>query len=103
MFLGFCNFYRRFIKNCSDIAHTLFDLTRKEVPFIWASPQETSFQTLIQAFVTAPVLALLDHSRPFQLITDASDFMTGAILEQPDALNCWHPVVYHSKSLQPAD
>ena len=44
-FLGFCNFYRKFIKNFSDIACTLFDLTRKEVPFIWASPQETSFWT----------------------------------------------------------
>ena len=92
MFLGFCNFYRHFIKNFSDIAHALFDLTRKEVPFIWASPQETSFQTLIQGFVTSPVLALPDHSKPFRLITDASDFATGAILEQPDALNHWHPV-----------
>ena len=50
-----------------------------------------------------PVLTLPDHSRPFRLITDASDFATGAILEQPDALNHWHPVAYHSKSLQPAE
>ena len=42
-FLGFCNFYRQFIKNFSDIAQALFNLTRKKVPFIWASPQETSF------------------------------------------------------------
>ena len=103
VFLGFCNFYRQFIKNFSDIACTLFDLTRKEVPLIWAPPQETSFRTLIQAFVTAPVLALPDHSRPFRLITDTSDFVTGTILEQPDALNHWHPVAYHSKSLQPAE
>lgn len=37
------------------------------------------------------------------MITDASDFATGAILEQPDALNRWHLVAYHSKSLQPAE
>ena len=103
VFLGFCNFYRRFIKNFSDIARTLFNLTRKEAPFIWASPQEMSFRTLIQAFVTAPVLALPDHFKPFRLITDASGFATGTILEQPDALICWHPVAYHSKSLQPAE
>ena len=42
-------------------------------------------------------------SRPFWWITDASDFLTGAILEQPDALNWWHPVAYHSKSLQLAE
>ena len=51
----------------------------------------------------APVLALPDHTKPFHLITDASDFATGAILEQPDALNRWHPVAYHSKTLQPAE
>jgi hypothetical protein len=102
-FLGFCNFYRRFIKNFSDVARPLFDLTKKGVAFLWTQSQTTSFQTLIQAFVTAPVLALPDHDKPFRLITDASDFATGAILEQPDALNRWHPVAYHSKSLQPAE
>src|ERR1700687_4103243 len=102
-FLGFCNFYRRFIKDFSNIARPLFDLTRKDVPFHWHKPQEEAFRTLINAFTTAPVLALPDHSKPFCLITDASDFATGAILEQPDALNRWHPVAYHSKSLQPAE
>jgi hypothetical protein len=102
-FLGFCNFYRHFIEGFSDIARPLTDLTRKDVPFCWTKPQETAFQTLIQAFTTAPVLALPDHSKPFRLITDASDFATGAILEQPNALNRWHPVAYHSKTLQPAE
>jgi hypothetical protein len=86
-----------------NIARPLTDLTRKDVPFCWTKPQETAFQTLIQVFTTAPVLALPDHSKPFRLITDASDFATGAILEQPDALNRWHPVAYHSKTLQPAE
>ena len=84
-FLGFCNFYRRFIKDFSLIARPLFELTKKGVPFLWAPSQESSFRSLITAFTTAPVLALPDHNRPFRLITDASDFATGAILEQPDA------------------
>jgi hypothetical protein len=41
--------------------------------------------------------------QPFRLITDASDFALGAILEQPDALNRWHPVAFYSKSMQPAE
>ena len=64
-FLGFCNFYRRFIKNFSDVARPLFDLTKKGVAFLWTQSQTTSFQTLIHAFVTAPVLALPDHDKPF--------------------------------------
>jgi len=46
---------------------------------------------------------LLDHKKPFTLITDASDYATGAILEQKDALGRSHPIAYFSKSLQPAE
>ena len=102
-FLGFCNFYRRFIKDYSAVARPLFNLTKKDTPFLWDSAAESAFRSLILAFTTAPVLALPDHDKPFRLITDASDFATGAILEQPDALNRWHPVAFLSKSLQPAE
>ena len=53
--------------------------------------------------MTAPVLALPDHDKPFQLITDTSAFATGAILEQPDTLNRWHSIAYYSKLLQPVE
>ena len=98
-FLGFCNFYRRFIKDYSVIARPLFSLTQKDVPFAWGPDQESAFRALIHEFTKAPVLALPDHSLPFRLITDASDFAIGAILEQPDALNRWHPIAFYSKSL----
>ncbi len=61
-FLGLCNFYQWFIENYSTIARPLFDLTKKDVPFLWDGAAETTFQALIQAFTTAPVLALPDHS-----------------------------------------
>jgi transposase InsO family protein len=51
----------------------------------------------------APLFALPDSTKLYRLITDASDYTAGAIIEQPDALNCWHPVAYFSKSLQPAE
>jgi transposase InsO family protein len=101
-FLGFCNFYRHFIKDYSTTVHPLFDLTLKNIPFVWDTPQDSAFRALIHAFTTAPLLALPDHNRLFRLITDASDFAVGAILEQPDALNRYHPVAYFSKSFQPA-
>jgi hypothetical protein len=98
-FLGFCNFYRRFIHDYSKIAHPLFHLTKKDVPFTWTTTQQSAFDTLIHSFTVTPVLLLPDRTRPFRLITDASDFAIGAILEQPDLLNQWHLVAYHSKSL----
>jgi hypothetical protein len=53
--------------------------------------------------ITSPVLMLLDHKKLFMLITDASDYVTGAILEQRDALERSHPIAYFLKSLQPAE
>jgi len=53
--------------------------------------------------ITLPVLMLPDHKKPFTLITNASDYTTGAILEQRDALGRSHPIAYFSKSLQPAE
>ena len=102
-FLGFCNFYCHFIKDYSTIARPLFNLTMKDTPFLWGPNQQTAFATLLHAFISAPVLALPNHSKPFRLITDASNFATGAILKQPNALNHWHPVAYHSKALQPVE
>jgi hypothetical protein len=55
-FLGFCNFYRRFIHDYSKIAHPLFQLTKKDMPFTWTTDTQAAFDTLIHAFTTAPVL-----------------------------------------------
>ena len=102
-FLGFCNFYRRFVKNYSELARPLFDLTKKGELFIWTEPQDTAFTGLQDALTSSPVLLLPDYGRPFTLYTDASDYATSAILEQDDVLGRSHPVAYYSKSLQPAE
>ena len=44
-FLGFCNFYRRFIKDYSKIAKPLNQLTGKE-GWKWGAEQQTAFDTL---------------------------------------------------------
>jgi hypothetical protein len=103
LFLGFCNFYQCFIHDYSKIAHPLFQLTKKDMPFTWTTDTQAAFDTLIRAFTTAPVLMLPDCMHPFRLVMDASNFAMGAILEQPDLFNCWHPVTYFSKLLLPAE
>jgi hypothetical protein len=102
-FLRFCNFYRRFVKDYSHIARPLFNLTKKETPWNWTTECNTAFETLRQTMITSLVLMLPDHEKPFTLITDASDYATGAILEQRDTLGQSHPITYFSKSLQPAE
>jgi len=97
-FLGFCNFYRHIVQDYSTLARPLFDLTKKDMPWAWTHLQETVFTALQHALTSAPVLILLDYNKPFTLITDASDYATGSILEQDNALGRSHPVAFYSKS-----
>jgi len=85
------------------LAQPLFNLTKKDVPFHWDQAEEQAFRDLQSALTSAPVLILPDYEKPFTLITNASDYATGNILEQEDAFGCSHPVAYFSKSLQPAE
>jgi hypothetical protein len=55
-FLGFCNFYRRFIWNYSDITIPLTWLTRSNIQWVWSTECQTAFYTLKQAYTEAPVL-----------------------------------------------
>ena len=51
----------------------------------------------------APVLILPDYDKPFTLITNASDYATGSILEQDNMLGWSHLVAFYSKLLQPIE
>ncbi len=51
-FVGFANFYRRFINGFSSIVQPLTNLTRKGTPWIWDRKCETAFNTLKKAFTT---------------------------------------------------
>ena len=82
--LGFTNFYRRFIKNYAMLALPLNDLTRKDspTPFKLTPEALASFEAMRDTFQTAPLLVHFDHSKPSFLHTDASDFAIAAILSQ---------------------
>lgn len=72
-FLGLAGYYRKFVKHFTIIARPLNDLLKKGTMFMWTAIHEDSFQSLKQALVSSPVLALPDFSKPFQFQTDASD------------------------------
>jgi len=99
-FLGFVNFYRRFIWDFSAKARPLFDLTRSEQVWTWSRMEQVAFEDLKTVVTTAPVLVSLQESDPFQIEVDSSDFATGAVLSQQSMMDGkWHPVVFYSKSL----
>ena len=97
-FLGFGNFYRRFIDHFSDIAKPLNELTQKNRQWEWTAECQKAFDTLKQRFASAPVLTMPDWTRPFVIESDASKWASGAVLRQRDANGDLHPCAYLSKS-----
>ena len=81
-FLGFANFYRRFVRDFARIAHPLNDLTRKDQRFDWGTQQQQAFEELRNAFTTAPILSLWDPERPTRIEVNASGYATGGTLMQ---------------------
>ncbi|VDC04290.1 unnamed protein product [Peniophora sp. CBMAI 1063] len=101
-FLGFCNFYRRFIKDFSHIARPLHRLTG-DVPWEWGVEQQLAFEELKLRITSEPVLVIPVGDSPFRVEADASDFAMGAVLSQKAADGKWHPIAYFSKSLSKAE
>ena len=99
-FLGFANFYRRFIKDFAKIASPLTRLTG-DVPFRWTEQENQAFERLKQIFITEPVLAQFDPDRETVVETDSSGYAVGGTLSQYDDQGVLRPVAYFSKKNNP--
>ena len=97
-FLGFCNFYQVFIKNFSDIACPLNDLTCKNKQFIWSTEHNAAFLCLKEVCSNYPVLRTPDWSKQFVMETDASGYALGVVIAQ-EFEDGVHPIAFHSHSL----
>jgi hypothetical protein len=89
-FLGFANFYRRFIKGYSRVILPLTRLLKKNYTFVWDDRAEEAFNNIKQAFQGADILRHFDPTLETVIETDSSDFAISAILSQ-----------YHGKQLRP--
>ncbi|KAL0186329.1 hypothetical protein M9458_017999, partial [Cirrhinus mrigala] len=104
-FLGFSNFYRRFIQNYSSITAPLTSLLRgKPKNLIWNPAAHEAFQRLKEIFSTPPLLHHPDPELPFTVEVNASTTGVGAVLSQavgkPPLL---HPCAFYSRKLSPAE
>jgi hypothetical protein len=97
-FLGFVNFYRRFIHNYARIASPLHRLTGL-APWSWSSKEQQAFQDLKSAATSAPVLAIPADNAPYHIEADSSGYTTGTVLSQLQPDGFWHPVAFLSKTL----
>ena len=99
-FVGFVNFYRRFIQNFSTIAQPLFNLTRSDHTWNWGTKEQEAFKCLKMVVTTAPILVLPQDLEPFCIKANSSDFASRAVLSQQlPREEKWHLVAFYSKSL----
>ena len=103
IFLGFANFYRKFIDNYSRIVTPITALLKKNVRFHWAREADKAFRTLKTAFTTAPVLRHFDRSRPAVLEADALNHALGGTVSQYDDDGVLHPCAFHSRKFTPPE
>jgi hypothetical protein len=111
-FLGLATYFRKFIKGFSMRAAPLSDLlkgqhipkSRKGKPrpadpnFVWSPTALRAFNDIKHALVSAPVLALPDHSKAFTVVCDASVEGVGAVLVQDG-----HAIAYESHKFTDAE
>ncbi|KAM9332582.1 uncharacterized protein KZ484_017658 [Pholidichthys leucotaenia] len=77
LFLGFVNFYCRFIRNYISIAQPITALTSTKVLFCWSEQASEAFSSLKILFYKMHILVLPDPSRQFIVKVDASDMGWG--------------------------
>ncbi len=119
-FLGFCGFYRRFIKDYSAIVRPLTELTKGYPPTSgrtkkqadgqpyfkesdpfgerWDDMCISAFNKVIHCLTHAPVLAFADPNKSYVLHVDASMNRLGAVLNQEHSGGL-RPVAYASRKL----
>jgi hypothetical protein len=88
----------------ASVSTTLRSVKTKTVStFSWSSDDERQFQELKAAVLAAPMLSILDYSKPIFIRCDASRFGAGAVLFQYDSRGFEHPVCYASRKCLPAE
>jgi len=98
-FMGFCNFYRRFIEGFSRTAKPLHDRTKKDVKWEWGDKEQAAFDKLRQKLCSTPVLTYFKPGRPLLVETDGSKYVCSGILSQHDEDRKWRPIASRSKGM----
>lgn len=101
-FLGLAGYYRRFVKNFSQISKPLTNLLKKDAEFNWNDLCKEAFSKLKELLSQRPLLQYPDFSRPFIVTTDASNVAIGAILSQ-GSIGSDLPISYISRTLNKAE
>ena len=100
MFLGLCNYYRKFIQNHSKITAPLTQLLQKDHEFEWTTDCQKALDMLKQKLTSPPILIFPDFEKEFVLQTDASGTAIGYVLGQHDNNKNLRIIAYGGRMLR---
>ena len=99
LFLGFYNFYQRFIKNYSKITQPLSRLTIKDQPFYFNTIYKQAFNKLKKRLVSTPLLTYFNLEWPLILETNTLDSIITSVYSQKQIDREQHPITYYLKTI----
>ena len=80
LFLGFINFYRKFIKGYSSIIILLINLTKNNTPWVWGHKEEEIFNKLREQFNKGKILILFNILKEIVVEINISDYVIRAVI-----------------------
>ncbi len=95
-FIGFANFYWKFIKNFSNLIMSMMALIQKNTSFKWTEKADQGFTKLKAMFISVSILVSFDHTCMTMMKTDFSDWCIDETLLQL-MNNVWRLCAYYSK------
>ena len=87
-FLGFTNYYQRFIKRYAQVVKPLYKLilgenaSKKRYSIKWDIECQNAFDNIKELCTTTTIVAYADFAKPFKLHTNASMLGLGTVLYQ---------------------
>ena len=100
-FLGHAGFYKRFIKDFSKISRPLCRLLEKDAKFDFDESCRSAFDEIKSRLVIAPIMLTLDGNNDYEIMCDASDYATRAVLGQRTK-KIFKAIYYASKTFNKA-
>lgn len=98
-FLGFANFYRKFIKEYSRTTALFTELIRKNTIFIQNELIQEAFEELKYKFTQAPILAIFDSEKQIVIKTDILDYVIEIYISQLDNEEQYRFVIFYSRKI----
>ena len=76
------NFLSMFCTELQKLLKPSYDLTRKDMQFMWGKEQQDAFKEIKHRLIKPPIFIMPNSTGRFHLYSDTSKFATGSVLYQ---------------------